>query len=526
MPHSLTVFFNTKNRLLHASVVNVSLALLAACGGGGGSVPSEANSTSSAVNVAASGSAVNVAALPDAVAPSATLSGSIVKGPVTGAQVCVYELTTHGKGKQLGCTLSNSDGSYSLTLAFLGEVVVEAVGGSYTDEATGLAGVLLFAPLTSVTQLGGGPNLVHATPLTALAYARALATGGLNLAEFQTKANSVRDTFGLAADVDLVRTLPTVATGSTNPYGAALFGVSKMLGMGATLAGVVGNTDLAALKTAYAQALLCTKAIQAPPKVAAAALLTRGEITILGGAIDFDGSIFTVSNPDPVWRASLSNSPTPMGCTVNTNTADLVVLNCPFAALQGNVSLVAGDASAIATSGSQATGGTLILGGGIQVQGDLAAGGNVSLVGSGGIQVQGSLTAGGNISVTANTLTGTGTVTSGGTLTTNTSPVTLSAGSLLACTANALAASGALLNQGAVTLATSGNVPSLIPGDPVVSLASSGLQTNSASVGKTLTAGTLVINGSNLASNYGGGITVTNTGTITNATISVSSSGQ
>ena len=319
-----------------------AVALLAACGGGSGSTAA----------VASNGGDLVVAALPEATAPSATLSGSIVKGPVSGSQVCVYELTASGKGKQLGCTVSNADGSYSLNLAFEGEVVVEAVGGNYTDEATGLAGVPLSTPLTGVTQLGSGPNVLHATPLTAIAYARALATGGLNLAVFQASANGVRDAFGLGADVDLVRTLPTVATGSTNPYGAALHGVSRMLGMGATLAGVVGNTDLVALKGAYSQTQLCLPSVQVPAKVIAAALPSTGEITFLGGMIDFDGSIFTVTNPDAAWRASLSSSPSPMGCTVTTNTTDVVVLNCPLAALQGDVSLVAGDALVIATASS------------------------------------------------------------------------------------------------------------------------------------------------------------------------------
>ena len=111
-------------------VMALSFALLAACGGGSGSSATAsggdvATSAAPAATVVASGSPEVPAAT-----PVAHLSGSIVKGPVTGAQVCVYELIATGKGKQLGCTTSRADGSYTLSLEFAGEVVVEAVGGT------------------------------------------------------------------------------------------------------------------------------------------------------------------------------------------------------------------------------------------------------------------------------------------------------------------------------------------------------------------------------------------------------------
>ena len=44
-------------------------------------------------------------------APSTTVSGSVVKGPVGGAQVCAYAATSTGKGAQLGCTTTNASGT-------------------------------------------------------------------------------------------------------------------------------------------------------------------------------------------------------------------------------------------------------------------------------------------------------------------------------------------------------------------------------------------------------------------------------
>jgi hypothetical protein len=349
----------------------IALGLLAACGGGG----------NSPLAVAAGSSDVPSAAVnPTVVAANASLTGSIVKGPVSNAQVCVYELISTGKGNQLGCTASNADGSYALDISFEGEVVVEAVGGSYTDEATGLAGVKLEVPLTTAAKLSQGPNVVHATPLTTLAFGRSVGAGPLSVASYAAKATEVRDAFGLSADVDLNSTLPDVRTGLANPYGKALRGISKMLGMGATLAGVVGNGDLVAIKKSYAQALSCLPSVDIPAKAAAAAIASEGQVVISGGVIDFDGSIFTVTNPDPAWRALLSGSGTPMGCTVTTNTAEEVVMNCPRSALLGDLTLTSGTylTQAVVPATSPESG-ILLMGVSIQVQGGLTVGGNISI---------------------------------------------------------------------------------------------------------------------------------------------------
>ncbi len=334
---------------------------LTACGGGASSPLGGSNATA------------------EASAP-VQLSGSVVKGPVSGSKVCVYEMLSSGKGKLLACTTSIADGTYSLIVPYEGDVVVEATGGTYTDEATGATGVSLDAPLVSAARVGRGSNTLHATPLTALAFGQSLGEDGFNIAAFRAKAAQIRDAFGLPADADLNTTLPDVRPGFTNPYGEALRAISKMLGMGATLSGVVGNSDLMALKKAYQQARLCLPSVPIPAKAAMAAALTPGEVKIVGGGVNIDGAIFTVTSPDPAWRALLAESETPMGCSVTTNTPDLVVLSCPQPALQGNLTLTAG------TSQSQSpmptalpTGGVLALGGDIQVLGGLTVGGNLTI---------------------------------------------------------------------------------------------------------------------------------------------------
>lgn len=358
-------------RPLRTIAMAVAVGLLMACGGGG---------SSPLATAAVSSDVPSAAANPTVVAASASLTGSIVKGPVSNAQVCVYELISTGKGKQLGCTASNADGSYALDISFIGEVVVEAVGGSYTDEATGLAGVKLEVPLTTAAKLGNGPNVLHATPLTTLAFGRTVGAGPLSVARYAVKATEVRDAFGLPSDVDLNGTLPDVRTGLANPYGKALRGISKMLGMGATLAGVVGNADLAAIQKSYGQALSCLPAVDVPAKVAVAAIASEGQAVISGGVIDFDGSIFTITTPDPAWRALLSGSATPMGCTVTTNTAEEVVMNCPRAALTGELTLTSGTyLTRAVVPATPFESGILLMGVSVQVQGGLTVGGNISI---------------------------------------------------------------------------------------------------------------------------------------------------
>ncbi len=492
-------------------VMALSFALLAACGGGSGS-----SATASGGDVATSAApAVTVVAPGATEAPAATpvahLSGSIVKGPVTGAQVCVYELIATGKGKQLGCTTSRADGSYALSLEFAGEVVVEAVGGTYTDEATGLAGVPLSAPLISATKLGGGPSILHTTPLTALAYNQAIATGsgGLSLANFEVKASLVKDAFGLGADVDLKTTLPNVDVASANAYGRALRGVSRMLGMGASLAGVVGNPSLTQLKLGFEQVANCgvPPAIQSVPLEVEPVIDKSGYLFVYGGGSSSTTDLrFDVRYPDETWRALLSNESVPMGCAVSVNTAEQVVMQCPPAALGGHLTILSEQTSnSDVLSRGLPTNGVLVVGRFVTTYGKLIVAGDITLRAK-NLHVNDSATlVSTSGSITMDTITG-----KYAPLITSV-PVLADTKTYSGCNAN--------------SLDTTGNVLGVVPGGGSVSLVSSGFQTDK-TPGKAISVGTIVFNNNNSGANYGSGITVQNTGTITLAPLSLSSSGQ
>lgn len=374
-------------------LASFALVLLAACGGGASPVPGDATN-------AAASSTVSSDSAPSGASPgiAASLSGSIVKGPVAGAQVCVYALVPTGKGNLLGCTTSNTDGTYALNLAFEGAVVVEATGGSYTDEATGLTGVQLGTPLQSVTTLGRGTNLLHATPLTALAFRQALATGGMSQAEFQAKADVVRGAFGLPPDVDLARTLPTVAVGSVNPYGKALHDLSKMLGMGATLGGIIGNDDLDALKASFKSVEQCVTQAPVANNPPPSGVLGAGQIKWITEPLPQGGLLVSVVNPASAWRSLLPANGAVMGCDLAANSAASVTLSCPTAALQADFAALAGTYAQNAPTPALPLTGVLAMGEKIQLQGALNFGGNLTLssdamdVGSATINVSGNLT--------------------------------------------------------------------------------------------------------------------------------------
>ncbi len=172
-------------------------ALLVACGGGGSTAPAVATTT---------------------------ISGSAVKGPVNGATVTVKDAAT---GATLGTTTTGAGGTYSLGVAFSGDVIVEVNGGTYTDEATGVS-TALSTPMKLVLAANGGTVTGVVTPLTTMAFNSAFPTGTKpTSANFKTVAATLATQFKLTG-VDLATTVPTVS-GSLDAYGKVLAGISRYL---------------------------------------------------------------------------------------------------------------------------------------------------------------------------------------------------------------------------------------------------------------------------------------------------------
>ncbi|MEO7391935.1 MAG: hypothetical protein ABIU58_07150 [Ramlibacter sp.] len=181
-----------------------------------------------------------------------SLSGNVVKGPVNGATVCAYKATAAGKGEQIKCTTSGAGGAYTMDIAYTGDVVIEATGGNYTDEATSAAKTL-GDPMQVVVASQGGATVGVITPLTSAAFSVSKGlSGGVTSANFSTAATTVGSQFKLSG-VNLATTLPLV-TGTTNSYGQILKAISQYVANGNSLASILAFNSPTALQAGFGTA--------------------------------------------------------------------------------------------------------------------------------------------------------------------------------------------------------------------------------------------------------------------------------
>lgn len=278
---------------------------------------------------------------------SSGISGAVVKGPISGAQVCAYELLSPGKGPLLGCTSTGPDGSYSLSLPFTGEVILEASGGSYVDEAT-TAMTTLSTPLLSVVTVQAAATATAAiTPLTHFAFVQAGTE--LSTVRFAAAARTVRTAFGLP-DLDLVAQLPVVGPdGQGNAYGKALWTVSRALGRGATLQGLAHNVHAASTQAGLRRAEDCStisNSASAGSVTISATTTSSTETDISVEPAESAAAAFAIDvyGPLPEWRNKLSAGGKPASCTVTVDTDQQVSLTCASGMEPVSLTVLAGGA--------------------------------------------------------------------------------------------------------------------------------------------------------------------------------------
>jgi hypothetical protein len=242
--------------LIHSLFASAFALGLTACGGGGDSTTAPATTPAPTPVAATPTPAPTPSASPapsPSPAPSAapstdtTITGSAVKGPVSGATVTAKK----PDGSNCGTTTTNGSGTYSLTTACRGDLIIEITSGSYTDEATG-ANKALDTPLKVMITAGGGTVTGVATPLTTMAFSSAFGGVPTTTAAFNTQAQKVAAQFGLS-NVNLVTTQPSV-TGAVNNYGEVLKAFSQYLkeNSGKTLA-TITNADFAKSQADFTQ---------------------------------------------------------------------------------------------------------------------------------------------------------------------------------------------------------------------------------------------------------------------------------
>lgn len=104
----------TKNFAGIVSVFFMSMTLLTGCGGGGDGDSGTSGST------------------------TGTISGTAVRGPVSGASVTAYRINGNGtQGAQIGTATTDAQGNFSMQVGdYSGAVILQLSGGQYRDEAT------------------------------------------------------------------------------------------------------------------------------------------------------------------------------------------------------------------------------------------------------------------------------------------------------------------------------------------------------------------------------------------------------
>lgn len=197
-------------KILRILLSTLGLSVLVACGGDGG----------------ASG-------------PQGSISGAVTKGPVRTAVVIAYGIGSGLRGAQIGTTITDVNGLFSMNIGnYAGAVMLQASGGSYTDEATGssmtmASGDVMTAVMPAVVA-GAITGGIQVTPVTAMAQARAQnMAGGMSDANIAA-ANAAMGQYFMVSDIlhtvpmnPLVSGSGTGANQDARNYGMTLAAMSQ-----------------------------------------------------------------------------------------------------------------------------------------------------------------------------------------------------------------------------------------------------------------------------------------------------------
>src|SRR5512143_45597 len=197
-----------------------SQLLLFGCGGGGSSITTPmGNSGTTGAN--------------------GMISGTAVKGPVSGGTVTAFAVNNGTMGMKLASGTTDSQGNFNISIGdYAGPLIVQISGGTYVDETTGAT--VIMAPgdiMTAImTSLSTGTTVtgIHITPLTSMAQTMANNMwGGLKDANIAA-ANTAIGNYFMVNDIlhtppmnPLVSGSSGTATQDMKNYGMAIAAMSQ-----------------------------------------------------------------------------------------------------------------------------------------------------------------------------------------------------------------------------------------------------------------------------------------------------------
>lgn len=145
---------------------------------------------------------------------STVISGVASKGLIHDATVTVMSYEGGIEGTALGTTKTLSDGSYSVSIAYSGPVLVKVTGGSYMDETT-LKTTTLTIPLRAMhSNASGSAVVIMVTPLTEEAYRYAQVKFGDSLTKENIDFANAKISHNCGFDI--INSTPVDPTSSTS----------------------------------------------------------------------------------------------------------------------------------------------------------------------------------------------------------------------------------------------------------------------------------------------------------------------
>jgi len=172
-------------------------------------------------------------------ATGGTISGTAIKGPVAGATVMAFAINSGVMGSQIGTSLTDGQGNFSMQVGdYAGTVMLQMKGGSYTDEATGVNMPMQQSDMmtSAIPSMAAGATVsgVQMTPLTSMAQAMTQGmAGGMTSANI-TNANTGIGNYFMVNDILYTRPMNPLTQGAGNGadqnmknYGMAIAGMSQ-----------------------------------------------------------------------------------------------------------------------------------------------------------------------------------------------------------------------------------------------------------------------------------------------------------
>lgn len=174
---------------------------------------------------------------------SAVVSGAAMAGPFKSGQVCAYSLAGGVQGARIVCGGFDANSRFSLDIGdYVGDVLLAVEGSAaYDDEATAgdeTGGTPLTGTLRTIVHADGGDISAAITPFTEAAVKLA---GNLTLSAIQAAAIDLKALLPVPAGLDLLATLPALASENTSAEAMAYREVLRALSQLQMTASMQGN---------------------------------------------------------------------------------------------------------------------------------------------------------------------------------------------------------------------------------------------------------------------------------------------